>query len=52
MALRLDSERSRPVLDFGHCIRGIQQQVQDYLLQLHAIAADGGKRFGEISLQE
>jgi lipase chaperone LimK len=51
MNLRLNSERSRPVLDPGHCVSGIQQQVQDYLLQLNAIAADGRQRFREVCLQ-
>jgi hypothetical protein len=49
--LRLNSERSRPILNAGHRISSIQQQVQDDLLQLHAIATDGRQRFRKVCLQ-
>src|SRR3954464_15889157 len=50
--LRLNSERSRTVLDCGHCISCIQQQVQNYLLQLHTIAVYGRQRFREVFLHD
>ena len=36
---RLDSERSWPIIDAGHRISCIQQQVQDDLLKLYAITS-------------
>jgi hypothetical protein len=51
MDLRLNPEGPRPVLDAGHDIRRIQQQVQDYLLQLYAITDDSRQRLCEVCLQ-
>ena len=50
--LRLNPERSRPVFDARHGISRIQQQVQDDLLKLYAIAVDSRQSFREVRLQD
>ncbi len=50
VGLRLDQERARTIHHTTHCVRRVQQQVQDHLLQLHAIAADNGQTFRAASL--
>jgi hypothetical protein len=33
----LDQQFSRPVFDIDHCVRGVPEQVQDYLLKLDTV---------------
>jgi hypothetical protein len=47
-----DHQLPRTVLDGAHRLRGVQEQVQDDLLELHAVARDGRKFLREFRPQD
>ena len=47
----LDHQAARSIVHVGHRVRGVADQVQDDLLELHTIADDGREVVGEIRLK-
>src|SRR5262245_8908945 len=47
-----DQQLPRPIVDGGHRIRGVADQIQDDLLELNTIAGDRWKVLGELQLKQ
>ena len=47
----LDQKSARPIIDFAHRVDRVEDNIQDDLLKLHAIATDRRQIVSEVSLQ-
>src|SRR5690348_10805124 len=52
LVLGSDQQLPRPIVDGGHRIRGVADQVQDDLLELNTIPRDRWKGPGELQLKQ